>query len=282
MTTYGLQSATGQTINFDNTTYVLEPGMVGFGVPPVSVRIDSSARDGGIFRHSRREPRNIDLPVTVFGSTPAVVETRLRALARVLQDTAGPTRLINYRPNGNLFLRLHYVGGAESQWGEDQAGRTFARWLLSFQAPQPYWESATRQTFTLSPGTTGRGLLPQLTKLKLASGQALGSIAVANAADVQTFPIWRITGPVNNFRARLGGLSFSFPTVPPGVELIVDTEQGTVRQANGLNRYSLLGPAPKLFPFPPGNSTVLVDGEDATLNTSIVVEYPLRFEVVHR
>jgi len=279
---YGLRGANGDLIEFDGVNYVLEPGMIGFGVPPVSVRIDPSARDGGLFRHSRREPRNVDLPVVVLGADWRDVEAKARRLGRILQDTSGPTELINYRNSGNLTLKLHYVAGAEGQYGEEQGGKLYLRWLVSFQAPQPYWETEQSQSFTIQTGNIGRGLLPKLTRLRLVSGQTLGTIPVQNRSDVQTFPVWTITGPLDDFQVQYQGLSFTIPEVEDGDVITVDTEAGTVRDQTGANRYSLLGPAPKLFAFPPGDFEIQVGGQNPTADTRVEVSYPLRFEVVHR
>ena len=284
---YSLTGANGATILFDYDNYVLTPSINGFGIPPAAVRIDESARDGGVFRNSRKGVRNVDLPVVVLGSDRADVETKLRALSRLVQDQLGPTILTAIRVDedenpDNLFLELHYVGGAELTYGDTSGGKTWAKLVLSFQAPQPYWESATAESFTVSSGQTGRGLLPQLTKLKLSSSQALGVINVDNTSDVPVFPRYEISGPVTNLRVSNGVDAWEIDgVIVEGDILVVDTEAGTVTGIGGANRYALLKPAPKLFPFQPGLSTINVEGIDANINTLITCSYNLRFEVVH-
>ena len=63
--------------------------------------------------------------------------------------------------------------------------------------------------------------------------------------------------------------------------ITVDTEQGTVVDETGANRYDILGPAPKLFPIPPGLSSLVIEGENTTNDTLVIVRYGTRFEVVH-
>jgi hypothetical protein len=284
---YSLTGANGATILFDYDNYVLTPSINGFGIPPAAVRIDESARDGGVFRNSRKGVRNVDLPVVVLGSDRGDVETKLRALSRLVQDQLGPTILTAIRVDedenpDNLFLELHYVGGAELTYGDTSGGKTWAKLVLSFQAPQPYWESATAESFTVSSGQTGRGLLPELTKLKLSSSQALGVINVDNTSDVPVFPRYEIAGPVTNLRVSNGTDAWEIDgAIVEGDILVVDTEAGTVTGIGGVNRYALLKPAPKLFPFQPGLSTINVEGIDANINTLITCSYNLRFEVVH-
>jgi hypothetical protein len=284
---YKLTGANGDVIIFDNTNYVLNPTLNGFGIPPTSVRIDESSRDGGVFRNSRKAVRNIDMPVTVVGSDAVDVETKLRRLSRLVQDQLGPTVLTAIRFDedenpADLTMELHYVGGAELSYGESSGGREWAKLLLSFQAPQPYWESAVSESFTVASGQTGRGLLPQLSKLKLSSSQALGVITVDNTSDVPVFPVYEIVGPVTNLRVSNGVDAWEIDgAIVEGDLLVVDTEAGTVTGIGGVNRYALLKPAPKLFPFQPGLSTINVEGIDANINTLITCSYNLRFEVVH-
>ena len=282
MSNYTLTGSNGDVITFDNSTYVLNPSLVGFGIPPTAVRIDESARFGGIHRYTRRGVRNVDMPVTVLGSSATDVEDKLRRLAKLTQDTAGPTKLTALRDAGNVFLELHYVGGAELEYGGDTGGKTWAKLLLSFQAPNPYWQSADTESFSVTTGNTGRGLLPQLTKLRVSSSQALGLINVNNTSDVPVYPRFEIVGPVNGLEVTLNGQGWTFTeNVVTGDIFTVDHEAATVEGIGGVNRYDILDTAPKFFAFPPGTSSVLVTGTSADANTRIDCVYNLAYEVVH-
>jgi hypothetical protein len=282
LSNYTLTGSNGDVITFDNSTYVLNPSLVGFGIPPTAVRIDDSARFGGIHRYTRRGVRNVDMPVTVLGDTAVDVETNLRRLAKLTQDTAGPTKLTALRDAGNVFLDLHYVGGAELEYGGDTGGKTWAKLLLSFQAPNPYWQSADTESFSVTTGNTGRGLLPQLTKLRVSSSQALGLINVNNTSDVPVYPSFEIVGPVDGLEVSLNGEGWSFTEdVVTGDIFTVDHEAATVTGIGEVNRYDILATAPKFFAFPPGVSSVLVTGTNADANTRIDCVYNLAYEVVH-
>lgn len=281
--TISLVGSNGDTIELtDSGEFVLASGVQGFGIPSTSVRIDDTAGNGGVWRYSKRGVRDLDLPVVIFGNTRAEVETRLRRLARLLQDTNGATKIVaNYSNGDSLFLEAHYVGGAETQFGND-ATSTFCRWVIQMQAPQPFWESANTQSFTINSGSTGRGLLPQLSKLKVSSSQTLGVVSVSSDADVDVFPVWTIRGPVTGFRASNGSQAFSFNApLASGETITIDTEAGTVVGDNGANRYSLLSAAPKLFPFKPGTNLIEVTGVDTDVDTYVSCNYALRYEVVH-
>lgn len=279
---YSLVGANGDSITFDYSNYILNGGMRGQGIPATQVRIDESAGPGGTWRFSKRGVREIDMSVTVLGNDRADVETKLRRLARLIQDTSGPTVLrADYSDSTSLSLEVHYTTGAESQWGEAE-GLTWCRWLLSFKAPQPYWESTTIQSASVTTGNTGRGLLPHLSQLMLTSSQTLGVISVNNTGDVPVYPTYAIRGPVSNLYISNGTQSFSFNApVLEGETITIDTETGTVTDDTDANRYSILNPAPKLFPLLPGTSSIEVNGTDADANTRITLSYALRYEVVH-
>lgn len=279
---YALIGANGDRIDFDNSNYVMNPDFAGFNMAPAQVRIEQSAGDGGVFRHSKKGVRDLDLAVTTIGANREEVQTKLRRLSRLLQDVLGPTQLIATYSNGEVLqMTVYYVGGAEGQWNGN-AGQVWNRWVLSFQAPMPYWEKATELSFVFGSNETGRGLLPQLTKLKVSSNTVLGQVTINNVGDVPSYPKWVIMGPVTNLLISNGTQSFSFPDeIAEGEIITVETATGKVYDEDGNNVYSLLGSAPKLFPITPGSRTYTVTGDNATGATSVGMFYRPRYEVVH-
>lgn len=279
---YSLVGANGDEITFDYSEFILNQNFVGFGIPPAQVRIENSAGDGGVFRHSKRGVRDVDLPITVLGTDRNAVQTKLRRLSRLLQDTSGPTKIkATYSSGESLTLDAHYVGGAESQWGAD-AGLVWNKWVLSFQCPNPYWQSDALEEFRVTTGNTGRGLLPQLSKLKVTSSQVYGVITVDNSGDVPAYPVWFVRGPISDVVISNGTQSFSFTeTVNDGETITVNTATGEVTDDLGTNRYSILGPAPKLFRIDPGVSSISVNGVAATEAAEVRLDYSPLFEVVH-
>lgn len=279
---YALVGANGDTIVFDNSNYVLNPDFMGFGVPPAEVRIENSAGDGGVFRHAKRGVRSIDLPITVLGDDRGDVQTKLRRLGKLTQNVFGPLTLeARYSDGETLRLQTYYMGGAESQWGAN-GGLVWAKWVLSLQAPQPYWESTNIEQFTVTRGSTGRGLLPQLTKLRISSSQALGTVLINNTGDVPMYPTYRVIGPITNLAISSNGFSFGFNQPLLAGEIIyINTETGEVYDQSNQNRYDILNPAPKLFRIPVGESTILISGISVSDETRVDVYYAKRYEVVH-
>jgi hypothetical protein len=218
-----------------------------------------------------------------LGADRADTETKLRRLANILRNSSGAARLTATYDTGDIyFLDVYYTGGGETSFGSD-GGLTYARWVVTVQAPIPYWTSAVPQTFSVVQSGTGRGLLPQLTKLKLTSSQAIGTVTVNNTqGDVPSFPTWQVYGPLDSLSVSSGSLGFTYnAAVAVGETLTIDTYAGTVVNGSGVNKYSNLGSAPKLFTIPPGTSSVSIAGVGATTATVISCTYYPRREVLH-
>jgi hypothetical protein len=131
-------------------------------------------------------------------------------------------------------------------------------------------------------GSTGRGLLPQLSKLRISSSQALGTVLINNTGDVAMFPTYRVIGPITDLEIASNGFKFGFNEPLLAGEIIyVNTETGEVYDEAGTNRYDILNSAPKLFRIPVGESAVLISGTDVTDDTRVDLYYSLRYEVVH-
>ena len=279
---YALIGANGDRIEFDNSEYVLNPEFLGFNMAPAQVRIEQSAGDGGVFRHSKKGIRNLDLSITTIGTNRADVQDKLRRLSRLLQDVLGATILeANYSDGETLQIEVYYTGGAEGQWGSN-AGKVWNQWVLSFQAPVPYWEKALEVSFILGEEPLGRGLLPELTKLKVSPDRVLGDVEVNNVGDVPSFAKWVILGPISNLLISNGTQGFTIPDLIPDGEIItVETATGRVYNEAGENKYDLLGVAPKFFPIPSGRTQIIVTGDDTGEGTRVGFFYKPRFEVIH-
>lgn len=279
---YALIGANGDRIEFDNENYVLNNNFMGFNIPPAQVRIEPSAGDGGVYRHSKKGVRDLDLSVTTLGTDRSDVQTKLRRLSRLLQDTQGPTQLeASYSDGEVLVMTVYYTGGAEGQWGSD-AGQIWNRWTISFQAPMPYWEKAEDVSFIIGDLPRGRGLLPKLTKLLVTSDTVFGDVVVNNTGDVPSYPKWVILGPITDLIISNGTQSFTIPgEIEAGEIITVETATAKVYNEAGDNEYPRLGPAPKLFQIQPGLSNITVTGDDTTLETRVGFFYKPRYEVVH-
>lgn len=280
-----LVGANGDTILMDDETYILESGLRGFGIPSTLLRIDASAGDGGVFRNSKRDVREIDFPVMVLGADRAAVEGNLRRLARVL---AAETRLVATYATGEQYeLLVHYAGGGETDFGDD-AGATYCRWVLTLRSPQPYWTAVESSSFSIAGSTTTKGLLKatsginSLTRLQVNTSQALGSVTIENAGDVAAPVVWSLKGPADSVSITVDGVGFTYDEVIDSLTTIsIDTAAGTVVDQTGANKYAALAAAPKLVGIPAGVTVVSITATGATADTRISGFFKPRYEVIH-
>ena len=281
-----LIGSNGDTIELTNefSDYILTTGVLGFGIPPTQVRIAESASAGGTWRNTKRGVRDIDLPIVVTGTDRQDLENKLRRLSNCLQDIDGPTKIRATYTDGTAFeLAAHYVGGGDVEYGADSNGRQ-AKWVISMQAPNPYWESVNPQNFTLQMNDE-RGLLKgntSLTQLRLSGQYGFGDVTLVNTGDVVAYPTWTITGPVDSVSISQNGVGFTYTeTVAAGDQIIIDTFSGTVTDQDGINRYGNLAAAPKLFAIKPGTTTVTISAPGADATSVIAGNFKPRREVLH-
>lgn len=289
-----LTGPNGDTITFDDSVYILERGLAGFGRPPMRLRTDLSASDGGVFRFQRRDMREIDMPITVSGVDRADVEANLRRLQRVLDNSSGTgTTLKVSNPEGGTWSIVGYfVSGANTVFGED-ATQAFARWVIVLRCPNPFWTSSQVVNYSVSvASTSGRGLFNpnSLVNMKVTSSQVFGSITVDNPlGDVPSYPTWKLVGPFSSAAITLNGVGFTYTPASPvtaGNFVIVNTEAATIVDQSAANAYSGLTTAPKFFQIPSGSSTISVlltgsGGGTPTSATTALLSFSPRKEVIH-
>jgi hypothetical protein len=279
-----LTGTNADTISFDDDNYVLEVGTRGFGIPSPILRIDPSASNGGTYRFSKRDVREIDLPIAILGASQTETEAKLRRLSNILRDKA--VLEVTYE-NGEVWtLDVYLAGGGQTTFGST-ANDYFCQWDLILQAPQPFWQSTNPFSVSIISDATTRGLLAgdfpkSLAFLRVKTSQAFGTVTVSNDGDVDAPAVWVITGPSTLTTITLDGVGFTFDDALTSAETItIDCEAGTVKDQDGVNRYAGLGSAPKLFAIPPGNATLTITVTGATSNTRVQGSFAERREVLH-
>lgn len=282
---FSIVGANNDEISLAGPDYVLETGVTGFGIPQPEVRIDPSAGNGGKFKFLKRGVRVVDLPIAILSNNQENLEPKLRRLARAM--ATGFVLKATYETGEVWALTLFMDGGAETTFGSD-ATKYFAKWVINARAPQPFWVNEEATTFSVQASEDERGLLGitdgqrSLSELQVSSGQALGTILITNEGDVPAPIFWRIDGPATSIQIGYNGIGFSYDSpLLEGESILINTELGTVLTELGVNAYSGLGPAPKLFPLPAGNAIIDITATGADENTKISGSFNLRREVLH-
>lgn len=241
-------------------------GLTGFGLPPIQTRWIEGAGNGARYRGRRILPRDIDLLLLIQGEDELDMRQLTNRLARILRDQV---RLVIKGEDQKWYIDGHWVGGGDFAYGVNGQGLTEVDLVITIRAGRPFWRAQTRSIKTLRPGsgTPPAPLLADLSKLRVAASQISGEVELENDGDADSFPVWEVRGPATRFTAALpNGDQFVWEgTLLADETLTIDTEEGTVVDQDGNNRYGELGEAPVMWEIPPGTTTAtaLLEGSSA-------------------
>jgi phage-related protein len=260
-----LTGGNGETVTLgdDASTYdyILNTGVAGLAIPPVNVRVDEAIGDGGYYVSSRRLPRDIDLPITILGDSREDVETKFIALAKLLSDRSGATRIMaTYPDTSEWYIDGYYISGGNVTYGTS-ASKYFAKLEIAFRCPNPYWTKNVVIQYVFP---------------------TIGSKSIVNSGDINSYPVWTLTGPMANitFTSPTGETWTYLSSIAAGAIVIVDTDSKTVKDPAGVSKYSGLGNTPNLFALPAGTNSVNITGGTFGAGASIEVTFSPRKEVV--
>jgi hypothetical protein len=255
-------------------------GVTGLGLPPVSVQWLEGAGDGAVFRGTRVQTRDIDLPLDILALDRADLQDKLSRLALML---AGGCSLVLDDNGVRWSTEVHRVGGGEYTYGEDTVGANEFQTILTLRAGDPYFTSSQQQVRTVSGAVAGTPFLSSLVSMQVAPSQAIGSIDLSNSGDVAAYPVWEVRGPGDHFVATSpSGETLKWNgTLTAGQKLIVDARKGTVQDGTGANRYDLLDTAPRFWTVQPGESTATASLLNTTSASQITCSwYPRKWMVI--
>lgn len=244
-------------------------GLTGLGLPPVAGQWFEGAGDGASWRGERVLARPIDLPLLISDDSGVAVADVLNLLSRIL--AAGPVLHFTDARGDVWGCPVRRTGGGDPVWGEETAGKGWWRSVITLQAGDPFWTRERPESLEFTGDSSGAGLLPYLSELKLSSSQAYGTQQVTNPGSATAYLVWTITGPGSGFVATgPNGEVFTWTgTLAAGESLTIDTKAGTVVDGTGANRYDLVGAAPRFWVLPPGDSTISVTMAGASATSRI-------------
>lgn len=251
-------------------------GVNGIGMPPVSVQWSEGAGDGSTFRGQRLLARDIDIRLNVLGRDRAHLVELVRSLGLTL---SGPCRLYFREDDGQeWYADVIRVGGGGFVYGTDTTGERELNTVVTFRSGDPYWTSVNLTRKILNSGSTTTDFLSSLASMPVSSSQQIGSITLENRGNAQAFPLWEIRGPGHSFVADLGnGSRFEWNgALAEGESLLINTQQGTVTDGTGANRYGELGSAPRLWAIPPGIWVAEASLIDTSAATSVACSWATR------
>lgn len=238
-------------------------------------------QDGERYRGTRVLPNQIVIPVTLIADSLVELRAKVRDLASALNPKKGMGALNVVTEDG--IHRVAYCS-LESFPSADPAvdGEIYdARIDLTFRAFDPYWyEAEPTQVFWRN--TTGQGSFFPILPVRLGASTVLGTFTENIAGDAETWPIWFIRGPGNNFsftNETTGQTSTIAQDVPESTTLVIDTRPGRKEVYRLGQEDTSLFPylSGSLWPLLPGDNVVTVNMFETNATTSVELVYFPRF-----
>ncbi|MFD8088974.1 phage tail family protein [Streptomyces malaysiensis] len=263
----------------DWPSYFMQAGATGLDMPPFELHSDDSPNlDGGMYRGTRATQREIMLPVYIWGVDRRSLKDQKRKLLTSLNPKNGYCVLKFIESDGQpKYLYAFYKAGLEGNESEDAAGFRWLKIGIQMTAFDPWFYSDNLHVAEWNFGDGAPFLGPKFFPLNLSEGHpSTTELPVINPGDIEAWPVWEITGPVQSFKfTNQAGKSFGIDKQPGGGDvvasgrkLIIDTRPGykTLLDDQDTNYYPLLAANPQLWSVPSGRSMTtinLVSGDGA-------------------
>lgn len=220
---------------------------------------------GEFFRAVRHGTHEFLLPFDVVGTSEADLRIKLRAIIASMDPVRGLGRVRFTSPVGDQReILCRNASGLELQevLGQ-QSGYDWQRVPATFLALDPYYYdvSPTSQSFTIASIPSFFPFFP----IRLTASELAVDSSVNNTGDVETWPVWTITGPgsVIKLTNLTTGKFISFPggSLSSGQKLFIDTRPGikSVLYDNGASAYSALSVDSSLWPLARGMNSIRLE-----------------------
>lgn len=268
--THEWRSALGETIRFVTRTNAKQRMM-----PPVTIfTIRVPQTQGASFRGARHDERIATIPVVAPGAQAGRDE--LRRWARALDPLKGEgTLTVVIGPYAGRQLVCAYEAGLddlEEEWP------LLALTTLAFHASDPYWQDGTETAAIANLNSTTYTWFPfagswAAQPLILGASDVFAALTIANAGDVETWPVITVTGPGTDLHltnSTTGKDLLLSGAIAAGSVAVIDTRPGRKTVTiDGVNAFSRLSPASSLWPLEAGSNRVSIGFATATAQSSV-------------
>ena len=204
---------------------VLTEGLRGLNMPTLTdYTSESPAVDGARFRGSRTNQREVFWPLLVYGDggSQAWIEYD-RAFWNTLRPGKTGVWTVTH-PNGETrSLRLRFKDDGGQSYDVDPSRVGWSAYGITLVADQPYWEGpAVTRTWKPSAPTPflGSGGPP----FTISPGSSLGKATMDNPGDVDAYPMWVLTGPIDSASVGMSGKVTEYQSgITAGKTVVIDT-----------------------------------------------------------
>lgn len=261
-------------------------GIEGRFMPPVELVVEEvPLQPGARLRTVKTKLRTIDLPLRLRGSTQADLRTKIRDVLKWFDPARGDGRYrITDHDAAEREITARYAGGLGGVETVEGNGLLSQLFVVAIECLDPYWQATadTVATFTTGAEATFFPFFP----LRLSSSEIFNDAVVANAGDVEAWPVWVITGPGSNpvlrnlTTTKLLDLSANGGvTLAAGETATIDTRPGvkTIERNDGLNLFKHRTAASSLWPLPAGSNSVRIELTAASAASSVQLNYRRRY-----
>lgn len=246
--------------------------------PPVEMTEERvPEQPGARLRQVVNGVREVAVPFGFWGESPAELLVHKRTLTVAMDPTRGEGRLRSEADDGTQRdLPCRYAGGLELI--EDHPLRQPA--VLVFRAHQPYWLDVNVQSNTFTTGQTAT-FFPFF-PLRLSGSEVFAGTTIVNDGDVETWPVWDITGPGSELRLVnvTTGRRLELATVlGVGGQVTIDTRPfvKTVTLDDGTNLFGDLSYDSDLWPLVRGPNAIRIEMVGATADSQVQLTWQRRW-----
>jgi hypothetical protein len=250
----------GNTLDDDGVEWWVTGESGWSSTPPVRLDLaNRPQRDGAFDAPSFRGARVITIEGTAIAPESDSRERAKDRLAAVLAD--GSSGLAELAVQERQVIRRALVRLSAETKIADTTPYTFD-WSLQLTAPDPVRYGLEQHTAFCGLPQPGEGITFPIQSWPLDFGESRGgSMTLANAGTVTTWPVWTVTGPCDRpvIRHATSGASLGLGlSLSGGDVLVVDVAARTIR-LNGASRRAALLPGSVWFGLAPGSTGVEFD-----------------------
>ncbi|WKW85413.1 minor tail protein [Microbacterium phage Milani] len=273
-----LSSAGGSVVLGEESGIKAGLNVRGTGMPGVELQWFEGAGEGKTLQGGRALGRTVDMPIKFYGANRGEVQEKYSEVGRILLVENAPV-LVTLELDGEAWRsEMVRTGGGDFTYGQDTDGSTYLKTVVTMESGSPYWTRVDSEARVITPGGLGIPLLgpgQSLSQLRLSNTEGSGAVQFTNTGDVAAWPTWRFLPPFQNFLLSRDGmvLAFNQAAVKTTGYIDIDSKAGTIVDENGVNRYDLLGAAPKFFSIPRGTTSAQVVLNGATSDTRVNVAW---------
>jgi hypothetical protein len=236
--------------------------------------------DGALVDQIAAEPREVFLPLLMESDSLMGLRALKQSMMAYLNPRRGPVTLRVGLPDGTARLIDGYYRPVP--WAMDADTWWVKRQKLGIviRCGQPFFRSEVDWTVEWNQSVDPAALLPW-TPVAPADSNALNATnPVRISGDVETYPVWYITGPLESVEILDVGTGRSFlltASIGSGETWVVDTRRGqqAVYDNAGVRQRATLNPGAQLWPLQPGISQIQTTVTGASAGAQVRGEAPI-------